>query len=557
MNKTLTLFKYRFIQAIRKVIDFKNDPLLKQLVISFFIFGYLFGGFFLLYKFFNFVNSITPVGGIILDRLFYVYFFILFIMLIVSSLIIGYSTFFRIRETEFLFYLPLKISELWLYKFIKVIFMSSWAFLFLSIPVVISFGIVKKADIYYYFLTAISLFPFLVITSCLGVAVLFAFLKIVPKKYAKYFLTFFFMVMIYTIFQTIPRGTYYESTNIIFIINTLLKHTDITLNKFLPSSWMAGQQLMSLERDYKGFFSFFLLSLSNALFMTVNIYYFASKVYPKLYTEERSHGQKKYYRNIKLFQIIRKIMDRLFPRKYVAIITKDFTSFVRDPMQWSQFLVFFGLIFLYVINLKNMKYDLDDPFWKNLITFFNLGAVCLTLATLNTRFIFPLISIEGQRIWILGMIPGRRRDIIYIKYFYTAILSIIMIVPLTILSNFIIRSSLWIYFLSILTALLVSLTLSAISVGLGALYPDFKAESPSEIVSGFGGTLVLVLSIMYIVAVVGIEGYIGHVLVITKLSTPVLWALFITAILVIVSASFITSYLSLKAGIKNIDDMDF
>ncbi|MBN1521542.1 MAG: hypothetical protein JW928_03330 [Candidatus Aureabacteria bacterium] len=557
MTKSGLILAYKIRQGIRKTFDLRKEPLLKQLVITVFIVSYLTGGFFLLYKFFGFVNSLAPVGAIVLDRLFYVYFFILFIMLIVSALIIGYSSFFKIKETEFLFTLPVENRHLWLYNFLKIVFMSSWAFIFLSMPVILAFGMVKNAAPSYYILTMVSLFPFLLITSCLGCLILFAFLKIVPKMYAKYVLAAILTFMIYTILRTIPQGTYYESTNVIFIINTLLRHTDVTLNNFLPSTWMSRQLLMSLDREYSGYLFFLLLSVSQGFFLLMNLCWASSLVYHDLYTKEKSHSVRKRYTTSRARFFYRRLLVRLLPRKYSAIIIKDFISFVRDPLQWTQFLVFFGLIFLYIINLRNMRYDLDDPFWKNLITFFNLGAVCLTLATLNTRFIFPLISVEGQRIWILGMIPGRRKEIISIKYVYTAVLSMIIIIPLTLLSNYIIRSSPWIYVLSLSTGILVALTLSALSVGLGALYPDFNAESPSEIVSGFGGTLVLVLSIMYIIVIIGIEGYIGHVLVVLRPSAGVKWILFGVALFSILASSFLASLISIKAGSRHLERLDF
>jgi ABC-2 type transport system permease protein len=45
---------------------------------------------------------------------------------------------------------------------------------------------------------------------------------------------------------------------------------------------------------------------------------------------------------------------------------------------------------------------------------------------------------------------------------------------------------------------LMSATLSGLAVGLGALFPNFKEDNPSKIVSGFGGTLCLVASFLYI-----------------------------------------------------------
>ena len=53
-----------------------------------------------------------------------------------------------------------------------------------------------------------------------------------------------------------------------------------------------------------------------------------------------------------------------------------------------------------------------------------------------------------------------------------------------------------------LTCLLLCVGLSGIAVGLGAKMPDLREESPSKIAAGFGGTLSLVISAIYIVIVV-------------------------------------------------------
>ena len=45
---------------------------------------------------------------------------------------------------------------------------------------------------------------------------------------------------------------------------------------------------------------------------------------------------------------------------------------------------------------------------------------------------------------------------------------------------------------------IMTLTLTGLAVGLGALFPNFKEDNPSKIVSGFGGTFCLVLSFIYI-----------------------------------------------------------
>jgi ABC-2 type transport system permease protein len=53
-----------------------------------------------------------------------------------------------------------------------------------------------------------------------------------------------------------------------------------------------------------------------------------------------------------------------------------------------------------------------------------------------------------------------------------------------------------------LTCVLLCLGLSSIAVGFGAMMPNFRETSPSKIAAGYGGTLNLVLSALYIMLIV-------------------------------------------------------
>ena len=84
--------------------------------------------------------------------------------------------------------------------------------------------------------------------------------------------------------------------------------------------------------------------------------------------------------------------------------------FRRDPLQWSQFLIFLGLLALYFFNIRRFTYDIDYVGWVNMVSFLNLSVVGLLLSTFTTRFVFPMISLEGRRFWILGLLPRAARD---------------------------------------------------------------------------------------------------------------------------------------------------
>ena len=103
------------------------------------------------------------------------------------------------------------------------------------------------------------------------------------------------------------------------------------------------------------------------------------------------------------------------------VLIKDLRLFRRDPLQWSQFLLFFGLLSFYFIYVRRFDYGRQLTGWMTAIGFMNLGVVGLILSTFTTRFVFPLISIEGQRFWILGTAPVNRREILWSKFLFATI----------------------------------------------------------------------------------------------------------------------------------------
>ena len=99
------------------------------------------------------------------------------------------------------------------------------------------------------------------------------------------------------------------------------------------------------------------------------------------------------------------VFHRVFfflPRPIRLLILKDLRTFRRDPAQWSQFLIFFGLLAFYFVNIRRLSYDVQSPYWRNLVSFLNLAVTALILSTFTSRFIFPLLSLEGRNFWVLG-----------------------------------------------------------------------------------------------------------------------------------------------------------
>jgi ABC-2 type transport system permease protein len=160
----------------------------------------------------------------------------------------------------------------------------------------------------------------------------------------------------------------------------------------------------------------------------------------------------------------------------------------------------FGLLGVYIINLRHFSQQLTNEFWIHLVAFLNLGACSLNLATITTRFVYPQFSLEGKRLWIIGMAPPGLVRVVKTKYATASIASLFVTIGLIWLSCHMLTMDLGrtIFFTAAIAVM--TFTLNGLAMGLGVLYPNLREENPSKIVSGFGGTFCLVLSFLYILA---------------------------------------------------------
>jgi ABC-2 type transport system permease protein len=94
---------------------------------------------------------------------------------------------------------------------------------------------------------------------------------------------------------------------------------------------------------------------------------------------------------------------------------------------------------------------------------------------------------------------------LWAKFLFAALGSVIPCSLLILLSDIMLRvveRSPVVAVIHQLTCLVLCLGLSAMAVGLGARLPNLREPSPSKIAAGFGGTLNLILNMVYILAVV-------------------------------------------------------
>ena len=109
-------------------------------------------------------------------------------------------------------------------------------------------------------------------------------------------------------------------------------------------------------------------------------------------------------------------------------------------------------------------------------------------------------TIGDSAAWMAVQNPnGERRPVGVMGLSFSGGLSLLVTLGLVTLSCYLLKMS-WsdvAFFGAVVTVM--TFALNGLAVGLGVLFPNVKETNPNKIVSGFGGTLCLVLSFLYIV----------------------------------------------------------
>ena len=290
-------------------------------------------------------------------------------------------------------------------------------------------------------------------------------------------------------------------------LNQILKHTELCMHPLLPSSWVA-ETIQAAGRGSPQRASFFnLVLLSNALMSVLVTARMASthfmpawdRIMSAAPTTSDSRLRPTFRRAPGAFsRWSRRVLA--LDRASFALLVKDARTFLREPVQWGQSAIIFGLLLMYSTNLRKLGYDLQSPFWIIVVSHLNLLVCCLALSTLTTRFIYPQFSMEGRRMWILGLSPVPLHRVLALKLRLSASVLALLMGLLVVVSGFSLGlpGQRIVYFAAAIVLLTYGLTSLALS--LGALVPNFRESNPARIVSGFGGTVCLIASFIYIIS---------------------------------------------------------
>ena len=199
--------------------------------------------------------------------------------------------------------------------------------------------------------------------------------------------------------------------------------------------------------------------------------------------------------------------------------------------------------------------------YRNGISLLNLCVIALLLSVYTGRFIYPLLSLEGRKFWILGLLPIRREQLLWGKFVFSTLGGLLLSSSLMLLNDIMLEMPVGIILLHQLTVVVLAAGLSGLAVGLGACMPNFRETDPSKIAAGFGGTLNLVLGLGFLMGTIGMMGMPWHGFMLGRspgdpVSLLMAGAVLVGTVLGLVGG-FAAVFFPLRAGIRALNRMEF
>jgi ABC-2 type transport system permease protein len=480
----------------------KKDSLAKTFVV-FFGLGNVIGiGFFVSYKSFKFIEEFPAFGAALVSKMVALLFFALLVLVILSTIIVTHTTVFLARETEYLFHHPIRPRTIFFLKLSEAIAFSSWATLFLCLPVLVAFGFLRGASAAYYLEIGVILTLFLLFAGLSGAALSILLAPLLKVLTPRQLLGIggLLLAILGWIFLRSFKLLDLDDENNLLVLDRFTSQLTAMHSPYFPSNWASSAVLAAVVGRHSEVAFQTGTLLANTLVFLPFLSWYGARQYGSQWIGVRGamtgrEGPRRTRRG-----------ERGLSRgPLTALSLKDVRLFVRDPSQLSQSILFIALMVIYSLSLMRIPRYLTTGDLQLLIYFANLGAVCMILSSITSRFLFPLLSLEGRAFWVLGLAPIRRADLIRQKARLGLGVSLSLGLITIVVSNALIRSPPDLFAGAVYTMVLAATCLTSLATGLGAAYPVFEEDNPARIAVGLGGTLNFFASALAVALLITIE----------------------------------------------------
>ncbi len=446
------------------------------------------------------VHQVPGLGQMVLDRFLYLAFLSLFVGLCLSSSTVAYFHLYRAREVRQWIHWPLPASQIIFWKGVETWILSSWAFLLVGLIAMLAYAQQEGLPWGFLLRCLVYFLPFSLLAAAIGIWVALLWAQWVTNRRRLLVGLGLILAGLAWVLRNQSSG-WGSQTASPFLPQ--LPYFWLYSSPWLPSSWLTQGLLSFKIPGERGALLALALLTSHALLAWNLLGWGARRWYLDSWDRQASFTTQTAYLLGRTFWDRVGGWFRWWPDWVRVIALRDLKRFWRDPVQWPQAVITFGILGIYFANLRTLAYDVGSEEWKTLIAYLNFVGLSFSLVSLNIRFLLPEMSLELRQLWVVGLTPIALPRIFRVKCLIHMTNSYIVVCSLLALSNATLRLDRQMAgFLMGLMMFLV-FPMVAIPLGLGARFPQVKEDNPLKMVSGLGGTLAFVVCLCDVLLILG------------------------------------------------------
>lgn len=481
-------------------------------------------------------------------------------LLLLSNLITALSSFFLAKDLDLLVSSPVDWLRLYLAKLGETLLHSSWMVVLMAVPIFTAYGLVFRGGPLFPLVVVGALIPYFVLPCVIGSAITLILVNIFPARRTRDLLgliavgAFGGLVLLFRLIRPERLARPEGVRSLLDYLSALQTPT----SPFLPSEW-ATSMIMNWLQQVGDPLPVVLLWTTGPAFVVMG-----ALLHARFYAAGFSKAQEGAERFVR-GKVWGSVFSRLFSRMPAArreFVLKDLRLFFRDTTQWSQLILLAVLLVVYVFNIKSLPLFSGEQvpvFLVSLVVFLNLGLAGFVLAAIAARFVFPAVSLEGKQMWLLRSSPLDLKALLWSKYWTGTVPLLILAVAITFSTNVLLQASTFMMLISLGTIVLLTFAISALALGIGALYPRFDTENAAQIPTSFGGMVFMMAAVVLLALVLVIEAtpVMGYLRLQLSGEEGVWGPWMVISLLGVVVLCLAATIIPLRVGLKRMEEMEF
>jgi len=500
----------------------------------------------------TYFHSQNELGIILSLKIFQMAWIVMFAMLVFSCMVSAVSTLFLSQDNEIIFAAPVTSSEIFFMRYLTTSLYTSWMMLVFSIPIFAAYGKVFEAGFMYWPLMLATILSTAAIATTFGMGLTVLLVTLFPAKRTKdiiLYLSVCFGIFIYLIFRLMRPEDLVNPDKYGHFID-YLSSLATPAAPYIPAAWasnMLSYYLLDREIDF--------LLITLLITTPLALFFLGEFAMERWFLSGFTKSQESFGGYRRFFSRTKYRSSSL-----MWIFRKEAKLFLRDSAEWSQLFMIGALVVVYLYNFKVLPVERSmfaEEYITNLISFLNIGLTGFVVASLAARFVYPSIGAEGGSFYIIISSPLSTGRYILHKYLFYVVPFTVLALVLLVVSNRLLNITGPMWWISVITGLIITWTVLAMALGFGAIYADFKAENRAAALGGIGAILFLFTAIAFEMGVIFLgsspvyrvmRGWLRHgVMTVQDLWTLIGWAFTAIAISCLLALFFI------RKGIRRLE----